>query len=129
GRPCNPPWPVRPEADGRRRRTGWDGNSGRHADRGGACRSRRGLWTRDHRAPGSMITTDRHRRQVRVTVCSVPAQPLPELIDPGWAKALDPVADQVTAMGEFLRAEITAGRSYLPAGKHVLRAFTQPFDD
>jgi len=76
-----------------------------------------------------MITTDRHRGQVRVTECSVPAQPLPELIDPGWAKALDPVADQVTAMGEFLRAEITAGRSYLPAGKHVLRAFTQPFDD
>jgi uracil-DNA glycosylase len=31
-------------------------------------------------------------------------------------------------MGDFLRAEIAAGRSYLPAGPHVLRAFTQPFD-
>jgi uracil-DNA glycosylase len=32
-------------------------------------------------------------------------------------------------MGEFLRAEIAAGRRYLPAGKDVLRAFTQPFDE
>lgn len=32
-------------------------------------------------------------------------------------------------MGEFLRAEIAAGRTYLPAGEHVLRAFKQPFDD
>lgn len=32
-------------------------------------------------------------------------------------------------MGEFLRAEIAAGRTYLPAGENVLRAFQQPFDD
>ena len=32
-------------------------------------------------------------------------------------------------MGEFLRAEIAAGRTYLPAGPNVLRAFTQPFAD
>ena len=32
-------------------------------------------------------------------------------------------------MGEFLRAEIAAGRHYLPAGPNVLRAFTFPFDD
>ena len=32
-------------------------------------------------------------------------------------------------MGEFLRAEIEAGRGYLPAGEHVLRAFTQPLAD
>jgi uracil-DNA glycosylase len=31
-------------------------------------------------------------------------------------------------MGEFLRAEIAAGRRYLPAGPNVLRAFTFPFD-
>lgn len=65
----------------------------------------------------------------RDTVTAVPARPLSELVDPGWAKALDPVADQVTAMGEFLRAELAAGRTYLPAGAHVLRAFTRPFDD
>lgn len=57
------------------------------------------------------------------------ARPLNELVDPGWAKALEPVSEQVAAMGEFLRAEIAAGRSYLPAGPNVLRAFTQPFDD
>src|ERR1700761_9741808 len=30
-------------------------------------------------------------------------------------------------MGEFLRAEVAAGRTYLPAGDNVLRAFQQPF--
>ena len=32
-------------------------------------------------------------------------------------------------MGDFLRAEIAAGRTYLPAGANVLRAFQQPFDE
>jgi uracil-DNA glycosylase len=32
-------------------------------------------------------------------------------------------------MGDFLRAEVAAGRRYLPAGDQVLRAFTQPFQD
>ena len=32
-------------------------------------------------------------------------------------------------MGDFLRAEIAAGRTYLPDGPNVLRAFTQPLDD
>ena len=54
---------------------------------------------------------------------------LQDLVDPGWAAALAPVAPQVAAMGDFLRAEVAAGRPYLPAGEHVLRAFTQPFDD
>jgi len=53
---------------------------------------------------------------------------LTDLVDPGWAGALAPVADRVTAMGEFLRQEIAEGRSYLPAGENVLRAFTQPLD-
>jgi len=56
-------------------------------------------------------------------------RPLRELVDPGWADALEPVAGRVAAMGEFLRAELAAGRSYLPAGANVLRAFSQPFDD
>ena len=29
-------------------------------------------------------------------------------------------------MGEFLRAEVAAGRTYLPAGPQVLRAFERP---
>ncbi len=52
-----------------------------------------------------------------------------EIVEAGWASALAPVAGDITAMGEFLRQEIAAGRSYLPAGENVLRAFTQPFDD
>ena len=55
-------------------------------------------------------------------------RPLAELVDPGWARALEPVAGKVAAMGEFLRAEQAAGRSYLPSGNNILRAFTYPFD-
>ncbi|MFD1829721.1 MULTISPECIES: uracil-DNA glycosylase [Streptomyces] len=57
------------------------------------------------------------------------ARPLNEIVEPGWAKALEPVAGRIAAMGDFLRAEIAAGRTYLPAGPDVLRAFRQPFDD
>jgi uracil-DNA glycosylase len=56
------------------------------------------------------------------------AQPLSDLVDPGWARALEPVAGRIAAMGDFLRAEVAAGRRYLPAGPDVLRAFTAPFD-
>jgi len=56
-------------------------------------------------------------------------KPLEALIDPGWARALDPVAPQIARMGDFLRAETAAGRRYLPEGSKVLRAFEQPFDD
>src|SRR6201989_3423806 len=56
-------------------------------------------------------------------------EPLSNIIDAGWAGALEPVADQIAAMGEFLRAEVAAGRRYLPAGDNVLRAFKQPFDN
>jgi uracil-DNA glycosylase len=55
-------------------------------------------------------------------------RPLEEIVEAGWARALAPVADHITAAGEFLRTEIAAGRRYLPAGTNVLRAFTQPFD-
>jgi uracil-DNA glycosylase len=60
---------------------------------------------------------------------AMPPKPLADLVEPGWASALAPVAGQVSAMGDFLRAEIEAGRRYLPAGPNVLRAFTQPFAD
>lgn len=53
-------------------------------------------------------------------------RPLSELVSPDWAEALQPVAATITAMGAFLRAELAAGRSYLPAGEHVLRAFSRP---
>ncbi len=56
-------------------------------------------------------------------------RPLREIIDEGWAVALEPVAGRIEAMGDFLRAEVAAGRRYLPAGDRVLRAFQQPFAD
>ena len=55
------------------------------------------------------------------------AEPLRNIVEAGWAEALEPVADRIAAMGEFLRAEIAAGRRYLPSGENVLRAFRQPF--
>ncbi len=56
-------------------------------------------------------------------------KPLPELVAPDWAEALAPVADRISAMGDYLRAELAAGRDYLPAGQHVLRAFSRPLAD
>lgn len=56
-------------------------------------------------------------------------QPLSQIVEAGWAQALAPVAERITAMGEFLRAEVAAGRRYLPAGENVLRAFKQPLAD
>ncbi|HIY67759.1 MAG TPA: uracil-DNA glycosylase, partial [Candidatus Agrococcus pullicola] len=53
-------------------------------------------------------------------------KPLAELIAPDWAEALRPVEPTIRSIGERLRSE---GRPYLPAGEHVLRAFTQPLAD
>ena len=54
---------------------------------------------------------------------------LSEIIAPDWAEALEPVADRIAAMGNFLREEIAAGRPYLPAGDNILRAFAEPMAD
>jgi uracil-DNA glycosylase len=51
------------------------------------------------------------------------------LVAPDWAEALAPVDHRIEAMGRFLRAELAAGRSYLPAGEHILRAFRRPLAD
>ena len=56
-------------------------------------------------------------------------RPLHEIVEAGWAKALEPVAERIAFMGDFLRQEIAEGRTYLPSGAHVLRAFQQPFDE
>lgn len=50
-------------------------------------------------------------------------------IDRGWAVALAPVADVIAELGARLRAEHAAGVGYLPAGRHVLRAFAQPLEE
>jgi uracil-DNA glycosylase len=55
-------------------------------------------------------------------------RPLAELVDPSWLPALEPQAATIARIGEFLRAEVAAGRGYLPAGENVLRAFRTPLD-
>jgi len=51
------------------------------------------------------------------------------LMAPDWAAALAPMDEQIATMGRFLRAEIAAGREYLPAGDRVFRAFQRPLAD
>src|SRR5512147_534706 len=51
------------------------------------------------------------------------------LVAPDWAEALAPVDERIAAMGRFLRDEIAAGRSYLPDGDRVFRAFQRPLAD
>ncbi len=48
------------------------------------------------------------------------------LVAADWAEALAPVDDRIAAMGRFLRAELAAGRPYLPPGDRILRAFHRP---
>ncbi|NUS40231.1 MAG: uracil-DNA glycosylase [Terrabacter sp.] len=59
----------------------------------------------------------------------MPARPLSELVHPTWVPALEPVADTITQLGQFLRDEVAAGRGYLPSGENVLRAFSLPLPD
>lgn len=51
------------------------------------------------------------------------------VIDASWVEPLRPVAGEITALGDRLRAEVADGHGYLPAGNLVLRAFRQPRDD
>jgi uracil-DNA glycosylase len=65
-------------------------------------------------------------------ICPLPnhgQEALCATMENGWRAALAPVAHQIAAMGEFLRAEVAAGRDFLPHREHILRAFTQPFSD
>ena len=45
----------------------------------------------------------------------MPGRPLSEIVDPGWADALAPVADDIARMGDFLRDEVAAGRGFTSA--------------
>ncbi|CAN5498798.1 uracil-DNA glycosylase [soil metagenome] len=51
------------------------------------------------------------------------------LVVPDWSESLAPVDGHIAAMGEFLRTEVAAGETYLPAGDHILRAFSRPLAD
>ncbi len=54
--------------------------------------------------------------------------PLDHLIGPGWAGVLAPVQDSIARLGDFLRAEQAAGRSFAPAPSRILAALAMPFD-
>lgn len=56
----------------------------------------------------------------------VPRLPLNQLMAPDWAAALAPVEPRLRTIGDALRAEVAAGRRYLPAPDAVLRAFARP---
>ncbi len=60
-------------------------------------------------------------------VHGVTTRPLNEVVEAGWAEALQPVSERIASMGDYLRTEVAEGRKYLPAGTNVLRAFQQPF--
>jgi uracil-DNA glycosylase len=47
------------------------------------------------------------------------------LIAPDWAEALAPVDARIVEIGRFLRTE----PAYLPAGRHIFRAFQRPLAD
>jgi uracil-DNA glycosylase len=57
------------------------------------------------------------------------AAALEDLVHPTWVPVLDSQRDNLTAIGDFLRAEGAAGRPWLPAGNAILRAFTAPLED
>ena len=42
-----------------------------------------------------------------------------ELVGLGWAGVFAPVADTIASLGDRLRAEQAAGRSFAPAGERV----------
>ncbi|WP_453985526.1 uracil-DNA glycosylase [Brevibacterium casei] len=48
------------------------------------------------------------------------------IMSPDWAEALAETEADIHAMGDFLRSENAAGRSYLPAGDSIFRAFAEP---
>lgn len=48
---------------------------------------------------------------------------------PDWAEALAPVDDVISRLGAFLRAELAAGRPYLPPGDRIFAAFRRPLAD
>mgnify|MGYP003520325426 FL=1 len=55
--------------------------------------------------------------------------PLTNLMAPDWAQALNEVEPSIRQAGDFLRSELEQGRTYLPHGSAVLRAFERPLAD
>ncbi len=52
-----------------------------------------------------------------------------DLVGPGWAEVLEPVAGRIAELGDRLRAEVAAGRRFLPTGDRVFAALATPLDE
>jgi uracil-DNA glycosylase len=50
------------------------------------------------------------------------------LVGDGWVDVLAPVADRIAQLGELLRAEQAAGRTFAPAGSWVFAALAMPLE-
>ncbi|WP_258070542.1 uracil-DNA glycosylase [Pseudoclavibacter sp. AY1F1] len=50
-------------------------------------------------------------------------------LDPGWARALEPVTGEIAQIEERLEVEAASGAGFMPAREQVLRAFQLPLDD
>ena len=108
-------------------------DAGQHGACAARCRRSTAPASTPPRRPCSWMS--RHARctgsgkYARLEWLPVTGRDLNQVVEAGWASALAPVADRIAAMGDFLRAEIAAGRRDPPAGENVLRAFKQPFAD
>jgi len=56
------------------------------------------------------------------------ATPIADLVGDGWGDVLAPVADRIAQLGEFLRSEQAAGRTFAPAGDRVFAALAMPLE-
>jgi len=52
-----------------------------------------------------------------------------DLLHPDWAQALSPVRETLIELDQFLAGENAAGRDFLPADTHILRAFSRPLSE
>lgn len=81
-------------------------------------------------APNSQAAQNSHiMPSFRATQDTAELQPdssLLKIMAPDWAQALTPIASEIHQMGDFLRSELRAGRSYLPSGENVFHAFQYP---
>ncbi|MDY5128730.1 uracil-DNA glycosylase [Actinotignum urinale] len=65
-----------------------------------------------------------------------PHAPLPsnlpswrDVMAPDWALAMEPIADHIDAMEEFLWREYQEGRNFLPKHSKIFRAFSYPLSE
>ncbi len=98
-----------------------DGTGGPGAGAGGPSRCPTGSW--DHAVQSYIERGKRFRAELQVA--RLMARPLSEVVEAGWARALEPVAPVVAQMGDFLRAELAAGRQ-VPPGRGERPARLQP---